>query len=80
MPHKRTKLWIDSSVAAASGLLGVMTLIRQDWIELIFRVEPDHGSGALEWAIAGGLLLLCFASTSLARVEWRHASTLRAMD
>ena len=77
MTHRRTtKFWIESWIAGASALLCLLTLINQEWIELIFRVDPDHGSGALEWAIVGGLAVLSLASAVLARLEWRHTSTL----
>ena len=81
MTHKSTrKFWIESWVAAVSGLLCVFTLIRQDWIELIFRVDPDHGSGALEWSVVGGPLALCVVSALLARREWRHSSALGSTE
>jgi hypothetical protein len=77
MTHQRTtKFWIESWVAAASGLLCVITFIRQDWVELVFDVEPDRGSGALEWSIVGGLVALCLVSAVLARLEWRRTLTL----
>jgi hypothetical protein len=76
MTHKRTRtFWIESWIAAVGGLLAVITVISQEWIELIFRVDPDHGSGALEWAIVGGLVALSVVSAALARLEWRQAST-----
>jgi hypothetical protein len=68
MTHKRTtRFWLDS-------LLCVITLICRDWIELVFHVDPDHGSGALEWSVVGGLLALCLVSATLARLESRHTS------
>ena len=67
MTHKRTtKLWTESLLSAASGLLCVVTLIWRDWIELVFHVDPDRGSGALEWSIVAGLLALCVVSATAA--------------
>jgi hypothetical protein len=81
MRHGRTrKFWIESWIAVASGVLGVVTLIRKDWIELVFGVDPDQGSGALEWAIVAGLLALSLVSAALARLEWRRVSTLHSME
>jgi disulfide bond formation protein DsbB len=72
MTHRRTtKFWIESLLAAASGLLFVVTLIWRDWIELWFHIDPDQGSGALEWSIVGALLALCLVTATLARLEWR---------
>jgi hypothetical protein len=42
----------------SSGLL-VVILARHDWIKILFRVDPDHGSGWLEWLI----VVLAFALT-----------------
>jgi hypothetical protein len=67
-----TKLWVESWLAAASALLGLVTLINAEWIELVVGVDPDGGSGALEWAIAAGLLLVAVVSAVLARLEWRQ--------
>jgi hypothetical protein len=76
MTHRRTtRFWIELGVAAASGLLCVLTLIQRDWVELIFGVDPDHGSGALEWAIVGGLAALAVLCAALAVIERRHTST-----
>ena len=73
MTHGWTmKLWIESWLAVASALLGLLTLINAEWIELVFGVDPDGGSGALEWAIAAGLLLVAVVSAVLARLEWRQ--------
>ena len=47
-------------------------MIWKDWIEILFEVEPDAGSGALEWAIAGGLLVVGVVFAVLARAEWRR--------
>ena len=70
-----TKFWVESLLAAAGGLLCIVTLIWRDWIELVFRVDPDHGSGALEWSIVGALLALSLAAATLARLEWRNLSS-----
>jgi hypothetical protein len=61
----------------ASGLLGavlfVVTLITREWIELLFGVDPDNGSGTLELAIAVGLLSVSVVSGLLAVHELRRA-------
>jgi hypothetical protein len=72
------KLWIETCVAAASGLLFLATLIESEWIELVFHVDPDGGSGALEWAISGSMLAVALVSGVLARLEWRQLSASRA--
>ena len=55
-----------------NGLL-VVTLLWKDWIELVFRIDPDAGSGALEWSIVAVTLAFTVAFSILARQEWRRA-------
>jgi len=61
-------------LAIASAALLVITLVWKDWIEIVFRVDPDVGSGAVEWAIVGLTVLLTLAFSALARSEWRRAA------
>ncbi len=62
--------------ALGSGLLFVLTLFRPQWIEAVLALDPDRGSGLLEWAIVAGLLAGTLISAALALVE-RTRSVLR---
>jgi len=33
--------------------MALLTLAWPNWIEIIFRVDPDGGNGALEWGFVG---------------------------
>jgi hypothetical protein len=44
------------------------------WLEVVFGVDPDHGSGAVEWAVVIIALLGSATLTLLARYEWRLAA------
>ena len=59
------------SLSAASGFLGLLTLIQKDWIEAVTRWDPDRHAGSVEWAVAGALLALALVFAQSARVEWR---------
>jgi len=53
------------------AFLFLLTLVWKEWIEAVFRVDPDGGDGSLEWAIVGGLLVVSLTFVALARGEWR---------
>ena len=63
---------LEASLAVLSGILFVITLVSKEWIEIIFRVDPDHGSGSLEWTIVAVLAVAAVTCTTLARIEWRR--------
>jgi hypothetical protein len=44
------------------------------WIELMFGVDPDHGSGVVESGVVVIALLGSATLTLLARYEWRLAA------
>ncbi|SNX66611.1 hypothetical protein SAMN06272735_8505 [Streptomyces sp. TLI_55] len=72
MRNVHMRAWIETIAAAISGTLFVVTLVWRDWIEQVFGVEPDLGSGALEWAIVAVALCTTVGFSLLARSEWRR--------
>jgi hypothetical protein len=68
------RFWVESVATCLTAVLFVLTLISKEWIEILFRVDPDEGSGALEIA----LLILCAGvacvSGMLAHRDWRRAA------
>jgi hypothetical protein len=50
-----------------------LTAIWPDWIEAVFRVDPDSGNGSLEWALVAvlGLAAMCAAV-----LTWRDYRSL----
>jgi hypothetical protein len=70
----RRRFWIELGLAVANIALLALTLIWDEWIELVFQVDPDAGSGALEWAIVGITLALSLTFVVLARLEWRRTA------
>jgi hypothetical protein len=72
--HLRPRFWINSFLAALSGLLCLITPIWPVWIEFISGWDPDQHSGAVEWSIATGLLFISAVMIALARTEWRRTA------
>jgi hypothetical protein len=68
----RPVFWIEAGLSLLSAVLLVATLLWKDWIEIVFRVDPDAGSGALEWAIVAVTLVGTVLFFVLARSEWRR--------
>jgi hypothetical protein len=73
----RARFWIELALAAASALSLAVTVVTPEWIEVVFGVDPDGGSGALEVAIAAGLLASTLVFGVLARLERRRPATSR---
>jgi hypothetical protein len=69
----RRRFWLETGLAIATGILFVITLVRNDWIEVVFRVDPDNNNGSLEWLIVGILLVATITLFALASYEWRSA-------
>jgi hypothetical protein len=69
----RLRFWLDTGMAIITGILFVITLVRRDWIEVVFKVDPDNRSGSLEWVIVAAFLVVTITLLALASYEWRRA-------
>ena len=74
----RVRFWIEVILAIVTAALLLLTLISREWIEEVFGVEPDAGSGGLEWGIVIALAVATVAFSLLARAEWKRGVPLRA--
>ena len=72
MERLRMRLRIEVVLAVISAALCVLTLVFPEWIEELTGLEPDAGSGALEWIIAGVFLVAAVVSAGLARRDYRR--------
>ena len=67
------RFYLEVVLGSVGVLLFVLTLVWKDWIELVFRIDPDEGNGAAEYFVAFVLLAIVATSCWLARTEWRAA-------
>lgn len=74
----RRRFWPEFGMGIITAVAFAVTLIRRDWIEALFTIDPDQGNGSLEWFIVAGLLVVTVALFSLAAYEWRRAATVAA--
>ena len=65
--------WFELAAALAGAVLLAVTLVSREWVEIVSGVDPDGGSGALEWAIVLLLAAGPLARALAARVERRRA-------
>jgi hypothetical protein len=72
MQQLRRRFWAELAMALASGGFLILTLIWRDWIEIVFRVDPDHHNGALEWLIVAAAFAATATFATLARYEWHR--------
>jgi hypothetical protein len=63
MRRARERQSIELFLVALSMFAVVLTVVWSDWIELLFRVDPDQGNGSLEWLIVAisGLNTIAFS-------------------
>jgi hypothetical protein len=69
----RVRFWVESALALVAVFLFVLTVVSREWIEELFGVEPDAGSGALEWAIVAAFAVAAVTFGLLARAEWNRS-------
>jgi hypothetical protein len=72
MRRPTLRFWLEAALAASSAALFLLTVVVPEWIEVVFRVDPDGGNGSLEWLIAAAFALATVGWSSLARRELRR--------
>ena len=62
---------VETAVALAAGILGILTIFWHDWIELLTGRDPDRHNGGAEWILVVGLLAVAVTLGLAARHHWR---------
>jgi hypothetical protein len=63
---------VESFLGLATIAVSVMTLLWRDWIEVLFRVDPDQSGGSVEWFVVGASAVIAAVLFLAARDEWRR--------
>jgi hypothetical protein len=72
MKRLRRRLRVEVVLAVVSAALCVLTVAFPEWIEESTGLQPDAGSGALEWIVAGVFLVAALVPAVLARRDYRR--------
>ena len=76
----RRRFWIELGAASVTLFVFAITVANSAWIELVFGVDPDNRSGALEWALGASLTLVVVTVIVMMRYEWLRAKrSMRSM-
>lgn len=74
--HTRTLFWLSAVLSVATGALGLLTLVWQDWIEAVSSWSPDHGNGSVEAMFVVTLGVVSIAASLVARHARRRLHAL----
>jgi len=69
----RIRFWFQAALGGVFTGIFILTIAVPAWTEEVFGVDPDGGSGALEWLVVAVCAVAVVASLGLARTEWRRA-------
>jgi len=59
-----TRARMETALGVLTGVLALVTLVWRDWLEVVVRLDPDHGNGNWEWLAVATLAVasvVCFA-------------------
>jgi hypothetical protein len=70
----RLRFYVEAILGLAGVVLFAVTLAWNEWIEMVFHVDPDAGNGSLEVLTCVALLAAAAVSIWLATTEWRSGA------
>jgi hypothetical protein len=71
----RKRFWLELALAVLSLAAIALIVVSSSWVEKLTGLDPDQGSGALEWAVVAFLVCATASMGALARSELRRAAT-----
>ena len=74
--YLRRRFWVETATASVCAALCLLTILWNDWIEIVFQVDPDQHGGSLEWLIVAASSAGAVTLVALARNEWRRPAEM----
>jgi hypothetical protein len=74
----RMRIVVEAVMAGVLLVATLLTALAPTWIETVLRIDPDAGSGALEWMLVAALAVATITSARLARRDLRTRRALLA--
>jgi hypothetical protein len=68
----RRLFWAETTLAATTGLLALITPRLPGWIEFVSGWDPDQHDGSVERLIIVGLFVVAVGMVAAATIEWRR--------
>lgn len=68
----RARVVVEASLALVTTVATALSILSPQWIEGLFGVEPDGGSGSAEWEVVSLLAALCVLAWSVAGRDYRR--------
>ena len=69
---RRVLFAFETVLGGGALALAMITVIRPDWLEIVFGVDPDRHSGSFEWLIVGICVAIAAIFGIAARAQWRR--------
>lgn len=67
------RFWIELTLSLTGACLTALTISLPTWIEGLFDIDPDAGSGLSEWEITLAFAIATVALFALAGRTWRRS-------
>jgi len=74
------RFYLEAAVGLAGVALFGLTLFWNDWIEIVFHVDPDAGNGSAELVVSSALIVIAVVSWWMARTEWRRLGQTKSVS
>lgn len=72
LAHLPLRIKAEAALSTACALLAILSWFVPDWIERLFAVSPDAGSGETEWGVVLIFAAAAFMAAWAARREWQR--------